>query len=137
MFKPPLFTLLVSLAASGVAQATDYREAPAPIQTIPPAVDPTNYAPDTFAELLVETDAYGFVTRAEVKNASQPAFAQACVDAVRRWRYAPAREYGHPTPARFIQPIRIVAGRVRIGARSYFPPATPSPSPTAAAPRDR
>ncbi len=137
MLKLPLLALFLCLAGHGGAQPKDYREPPAPAHTIPPAVNATAYAPDTFAELLVETDAYGFVTRAEVRNTSQPAFAQACVDAVRHWRYAPAREYGHPTPARFIQPIRIAAGRIRVGARSYFPPPAATPSPVTDTPRDR
>lgn len=123
MLRPPLLTLLTFLAGSGAAWAEDYREAPAPARTVIPAIDPADYAPGTFAELLVETNAYGFVTRVEVKTTSQPAFAQACVEAIRRWRYAPAREFGQPVAAKFVQPFRLTNGTLTI------PPGRPVDAP--------
>lgn len=60
--------------------------------------------------LYVETNAYGYVTCAEVVSSTDSALGEICAEAVRAWRYAPAREYGQPVPARFIQPIQFSGG---------------------------
>lgn len=56
--------------------------------------------------LLVNINAYGFVTKVEVKSASNAELVQPCVEAVRTWEFEPARKDGVAVPARFIQPIR-------------------------------
>lgn len=78
---------------------------PAPWRTKHPAHTPADDA-SASAEIYVETNAYGFVTHASVRSASSVGFGQACLKAVRQWRYHPARENGFPVPARFVQPMR-------------------------------
>lgn len=89
---------------------------PAPWRTKLPSV-PAD-ASTAYAEIYVETNAYGFVTRAEIKTATSPAFGQACLEAIRHWRYYPARENGFPVPAKFIQPIQIKDGLIDTSAPS-------------------
>lgn len=99
--------LLLSAVCSAWAAAT---EPPAPFRTKIPAFNATEYGSAAFADLYVETNAYGYVTHAEVKETSHPALGQACLDAIRQWRYSPARENGQPVPAKFIQPIHFTEG---------------------------
>jgi len=56
--------------------------------------------------LLVNINAYGFVTKVEVKSASNAELVQPCIAAVQTWEFEPARKDGVPVPATFIQPIR-------------------------------
>lgn len=82
-----------------------------------PVIDAEQSGTAASAEIYVETNAYGFVTRAELRTSTTPAFGQACVEAIRQWRYSPARENGFPVPAKFIQPIRYADGVIDTMAR--------------------
>ncbi len=129
------FALLV-LACTTTALAGVPVDPPAPYRAKLPRFTVEQFGTSAAADLLVETNAYGFVTRAEVKSASRADFGEACLAAVRQWRYAPARSYGMPTPAKFIQPFRLTAGAVASERRTPVAPPAPEASVSAAAPQD-
>ncbi|MBK8475386.1 MAG: TonB family protein [Opitutaceae bacterium] len=86
-------------------------EAPAPYRTTLPALASARSGAAGYADVYVETNAYGYVTHAEVKATSHPELGEACVAAILEWRYSPARENGQPVPAQFIQPFHFENGR--------------------------
>lgn len=106
----PAFALGLGLAAAVGACAAP--EAPAPYRTTSPAGPAAGFGASAYADLYVETNAYGYVTHAEVKAASHPTLGDACVAAILQWRYSPARENGQPVPAQFVQPFHFSNGRV-------------------------
>ncbi len=106
------FALFLLGSASLPLAAESVITPPAPWRAKPPTLATSAAGENAFAEIYVETNAYGFVTRAELKSATSPAFGQACLEAIRRWRYYPARENGFPVPAKFIQPIRLGDGLI-------------------------
>ena len=120
-----LHSALLLLACAATALAGVPVDPPAPYRAKLPRFTVEQFGTFAAADVLVETNAYGFVTRAEVKSASRADFGEACVAAIRQWRYAPARCYGLPTPAKFIQPIRLTAGA--LSAERRKPLAPPSP----------
>ncbi len=104
------FALALGLtAALATCAATD---APAPYRTKLPAVPHAGFGAGAYADLYVETNAYGYVTQAAVKATSHPALGEACVAAILQWRYSPSRENGQPVPAQFIQPFHFDNGQV-------------------------
>jgi TonB family protein len=72
--------------------------------------------------LLVNINAYGFVTKAEVKSATNAELVQPCLDAVRTWEYEPAKKDGVAVAATFIQPIRFGDSTVSTEAISTAKP---------------
>ena len=125
-----LRSALFFLACSANALAGVPVDPPAPYRAKLPRFTVEQFGTFACADVLVETNAYGFVTRAEVKSASRADFGEACLAAVRQWRYAPARCYSMPTPAKFIQPLRLTAGA--IASERGKPIAPPSPVSAAA-----
>ncbi len=104
---------LLLLAAPNTRAAT---EPPSRYQAKLPALRVDQYPSTAEVELVVETNAYGFVTRAEVRRTTDAGLGEFCAAAVRRWRYAPAREYGQPVAARFIRPFRFTGGTLQAAA---------------------
>ncbi len=129
MNQKSILSAFLLLACTGAAWAAALIEAPSPARTKMPAVNPADYGDTATVNLLVETNAYGYVTAAEVKDASHPALGQACVEAIRQWRYSPAREYGQPVPAKFIQPFRFSDGLITTTA-TVDKPASKAPKAT-------
>ena len=121
-----LQSALLFLACTATALTGLPVDPPVPYRAKLPRFTVEQFGTLASAELLVETDAYGFVTRAEVQSASRADFGAACLAAVQKWRYAPARSYGMPTPAKFIQPFRLTAGAA--SAKHTKPVVSPSPS---------
>ncbi len=122
-----ILSAFVFLAVTGASWANGLIEAPAPAHTKMPAVKPADRGSVATVNLLVETNAYGYVTAATVKDTTNAVLGQACVEAVKQWRYAPAREYGQPVAAKFIQPFRFSDGLITTVAekpRSKAPKAT-------------
>jgi outer membrane biosynthesis protein TonB len=121
--KAPLSTVsfgfcLLLLAAPNTRAAT---EPPSRYQAKLPAIRADQFPSTAEVELAVETNAYGFVTRVEVRRTTNAALGEFCAAAVRRWRYAPAREYGQPVAARFIQPFRFTGGTLQAAAAQLEP----------------
>ena len=127
-----LHSALLLLACAATALAGVPVDPPAPYRAKLPRFTVEQFGAFASADVLVETNAYGFVTRAEVRSASRADFGEACVAAIRQWRYAPARCYGMPTPAKFIQPIRLTAGVFSSERGIPVPP----PAPVSTAPQE-
>lgn len=111
-----LSALALGLAAAVATCAAT--EAPAPYRTKLPSVNFAAFGAAAYADLYVETNAYGYVTHAEVKATSHPALGDACRDAILQWRYSPARENGQPVPFKFVQPFRFNNGRAVSAAKA-------------------
>lgn len=120
-------TLCSLLLLASAAWATAATEAPAPYRTKLPAINATDYGTAAFADLYVETNAYGYVTHAEIKETSNPELGRACLEAIRQWRYSPARENGQPVASKFIQPIHFAEGVISTAAEK---PASQRPKAT-------
>ena len=121
--KAPLSTVpfgvcLLLLAAPDTRAATT---PPSRYQAKLPAIRADQFPSTAEVELDIETNAYGYVTRAEVRRTTDAALGEFCAAAVRRWRYAPAREYGQPVAARFIQPFRFTGGTLQAAAARSVP----------------
>jgi TonB family protein len=110
--KKKLISAFLGCSVLAAALGTSAVEPPAPYRTKLPAVNAADYGNTAFADLYVETNAYGYVTHAEVKATSHPELGEACVEAIRQWRYSPARENGQPVAAKFIQPIHFNDGLI-------------------------
>ena len=83
---------------------------PRPLVTKMPVI-PAAFASTTGqVELLVETNAHGFVTRATIKSSTQSGLDQPCLDAIRQWKFTPATKAGQPVPATFVQPLEFADG---------------------------
>ena len=108
--------LCATLLLASTVWAVAATEAPVPYRTRIPAIDAARFGDAAFADLYVEINAYGYVTHAEVKETSHPELGRACLEAIRQWRYAPARENGQPVAAKFIQPIRFRDGMISTAA---------------------
>lgn len=108
-----LGTSILLLTAADTRAAT---EPPARYRAKLPPISADQFAGTAEVQLYVETDAYGYVTRAEIRTATDAALGALCATAVRKWRYAPAREYGQPVASRFIQPFRFTGGRLQASA---------------------
>jgi len=90
---------------------TAWDEAPVPIVT------DTTFASDYYnqegmAEVYVETNRYGYVVEANLKECSDENLGKDILDSMRRWRYSPAMKDNKAIAAHFIQPIRLNDGMV-------------------------
>jgi outer membrane biosynthesis protein TonB len=113
------FGVCLLLAAAPDTRAAS--EPPSRYRAKLPAIRADQFPSTAEVELAVETNAYGYVTRAEVRRTTDAALGEFCAAAVRRWRYAPAREYGQPVAARFIQPFRFTGGTLQAAAAQPMP----------------
>lgn len=123
--KAPLSAILLGVGALLLAapETRAATEPPARYRAKLPVVSADQFAGTAEVDLYVETNAYGYVTRAEIHKATDAALGEFCATAVRQWRYAPAREYGQPVAARFIQPFRFTGGRLQVSATRSAPSA--------------
>jgi periplasmic protein TonB len=97
----------VSAYAAGVTPDTK----PTPIRT-PPPVYPEVLRADNVAGtvvLSVAIDEKGEVTECTVTNSTDKRFETAAVDAVRKWRFSPAKKDNSPVACRVTLPIRFAA----------------------------
>jgi iron complex outermembrane recepter protein len=72
----------------------------------PTAIYPAGATDRASVVTLVTVDATGQVTGAEVVQSGGPAFDAASLEAVKRWKFAPATRDGTPIPARIRIPFR-------------------------------
>ena len=80
---------------------------PVPIAVVAPAVSGSDAGETAQVEFVVE--ATGNPSGISVMSATDREFAEAVVDAVRQWRFAPALRNGTPVATRVILPVRVVA----------------------------
>ena len=91
-------------------------EAPALIHAISPRYPATALAEGRsgMASVLFEIDTTGNVSNVKLESASSPEFGEAAIEAIRTWRYKPAKLMGKPVkigPVRQQVPFQPVAQR--------------------------
>ncbi|MFZ1054501.1 MAG: energy transducer TonB [Opitutaceae bacterium] len=79
---------------------------PVPIAVVSPNVGGYDIGQTVQVEFVVDTT--GHTTGVAVKSASDRAFAEAVVDAVKQWRFTPALHNGTPVATKVILPVRVV-----------------------------
>jgi hypothetical protein len=121
VYKAPAVLLGACILLLAAAPALAATEPPVRYRAKLPALSAGQFTGPQEVNLYVETNAYGFVTRSEVLSTTDSALGEICAEAVRNWRYAPAREYGQPVPARFVQPICFCGKRLRASAAQPLP----------------
>ena len=113
------FALLLSLgallpfAASAKTLEQSYIEScrkgadvPVPVAVVAPAVQGFDIGQAVEVRFVVDTA--GLPSGIDVTSASDRAFAQAVMDAVRQWRFTPAQHNGAPVSMKVILPVRVV-----------------------------
>jgi len=92
---------LLPFAASAKTLEQSYLEScrkgsdvPVPIAVVSPKVDGYDIGQSVQVEFVVDTT--GHATGINIKSASDRAFAEAVVDAVKQWRFTPALHNGAP-----------------------------------------
>ena len=103
-FLRALLGLLCAAAFPAVASAAEIG-APQPAQPLSTPAPKYPYLPrraEATAEITVAftISVRGAVTGARVEKSSNPDFNDACLAAIRRWRFAPARQDGRPVETR-------------------------------------
>ena len=71
-------------------------EPPVPVRMVPP-VYPTELRRDGTSGIVVVKcliDEKGNVTEAQIEKTSNPAFSQPAIDAIKRWKFKPAKKEG-------------------------------------------
>ncbi|MFN0063595.1 MAG: TonB family protein, partial [Myxococcaceae bacterium] len=132
----PLLSLLLSLSTS---------PAPPPPETVdPPRVEhqvEAVYPLDALASrregvvtLLVTVDAKGAVEDASVAESAGEAFDHAALDAIRQWRFSPAKRNGTPIVSRVQVPFRFVFPDAPSPGAPHAHEVEPSPPPMQASP---
>ena len=104
---------LLPFAASAKTLEQSYLEScrkgsdvPVPIAVVSPKVDGYDIGQSVQVEFVVDTT--GHATGINIKSASDRAFAEAVVDAVKQWKFTPALHNGAPVATKVILPVRVV-----------------------------
>jgi len=113
--KLAILLSLVALApfASAKSLEQDYIETcrkdsgvPVPVSVVVPTVE-SGYAGAT-VEIEFTVDATGLPTALKVKSSPDAALGEVVVDAVKQWRFTPAKRDGLPVATRVVLPVRIL-----------------------------
>ncbi|MES1167545.1 MAG: TonB family protein [Oleiharenicola lentus] len=102
-------TLLAALAfVSVTARADDAMEAPVPVRTVAPKF-PVEMRRDGTSGLVTVNcliDEKGNVQEPKVEKASNDAFSQPALDAIKKWKFKPAKKGGEAVALRVSIPIQ-------------------------------
>jgi len=79
---------------------------PTPISVVSPEVGSNEIGQSVEVEFVVDTT--GHTSGISVKSASDRTLANAVVDAVKQWRFAPAERNGQPVTTKVVLPVRVV-----------------------------
>jgi protein TonB len=104
-----LFLLLAAFTLGSLsAIAEDGVEAPVPVRMVPPKFPPEMRREGIGGVVTVKCtiDEKGNVTEPTVEKASNPAFVQPALDALRKWKFKPAKRGGTPVPLKVSIPIQ-------------------------------
>ena len=104
---------LLPFAASAKTLEQSYIEScrkgtdiPVPIEVVAPQVNGYDIGQTVNVEFVVETT--GHTSGISIKSGSDRDLAAAVVDAVKLWRFAPARHNGTPVATKVVLPVRVV-----------------------------
>ncbi|MBI5426017.1 MAG: energy transducer TonB [Opitutae bacterium] len=83
-------------------------EAPVPVRMVPPKFPPEMRREGTGGVVTVKCviDEKGNVTEPQVEKASNDAFVQPALDALRKWKFKPAKKAGTPIALKVSIPIQ-------------------------------
>ena len=102
----PFVASAKTLEQSYIDSARKGTDIPVPIAVVAPRVDGYDIGQSVQVEFVVDTT--GHATGVNIKSASDRAFAEAVVDAVKQWRFTPALHNGAPVATKVILPVRVV-----------------------------
>ena len=108
LLKFPLIALALFAAAVSDRADSAFDEAPTPLRTQAP-VYPDSLRREGISGLVsisVSIDESGNVASTSVSKSSNPAFDQAALDAVARWKFKPAKKAGQPVAVTVVLPVR-------------------------------
>jgi protein TonB len=111
--KPVLIaTLSLFFIMVAPAFAAGAREVPVPVRTVAPAYPPALRAKGVSGLVLVKCsiDVQGNVIDASVSKSSNPDFNPLAVEAIRKWKFKPARQDGSAIAVEVTIPIKFDAG---------------------------
>lgn len=109
MNKKILIVLLAAFAFGFVgAEADDSVEAPVPVRMVPPKFPSEMRKEGTGGLVTVKCtiDEKGNVTEPQVEKSSHDAFVQPALEALRKWKFKPAKKGGTPVALRVSIPIQ-------------------------------
>src|SRR5450432_1202358 len=95
-----------SLEQSYIETCRQGTDVPVPISVVAPHVDGYDIGQSVQVEFVVDTA--GKPSEINIKSASDRDFAEAVVDAVKQWRFAPAQHNGSPVATKVVLPVRVV-----------------------------
>lgn len=108
--KAKLLNFLLAALAFGFvpAMAEDGLEPPVPVRMVPPKFPPEMRREGTGGVVTVKCtiDEKGNVTEPVVEKASNDAFVQPALDALRKWKFKPAKRAGAPVALKVSIPIQ-------------------------------
>jgi periplasmic protein TonB len=109
-FKPSVVALLIVTFATPLmvlAEGPAFDVRPVPTKTPPPEY-PHSLKRDGVSGVVavkVLIDATGSVAECSVSKSTNPGFEEAALEAVKKWKFKPAKKDGAPVEARLIIPI--------------------------------
>ena len=108
--KSFLTTLLLTCGLIAPAFAQNKMEPPVPVRTVAPEY-PNELRRDGVSGLVMvkcSIDEQGNVTGTEVEKSSNAAFEKPAVEAVKKWKFKPAKQDGAPVTIKVSIPIKFV-----------------------------
>lgn len=108
MFNLSRLLLVALLAMASAVAAETKAEPPVPVRTVKP-VYPEDMRRDGVAGMVMlkcTVDEHGNVNDVEVVKTSHESFTQPALDALRRWKFKPARQDGNAVAVKINIPIR-------------------------------
>lgn len=108
MKKPHIFPLIACIAvlSTGLNAQPVVDQKPEPVSTPLPILGTGLIEAD--GEVLVEVtiNSFGYVTQATAKSTTNPDLVKPCLEAIRQWKYLPAKKDGKAVALTFLQPLR-------------------------------
>lgn len=97
-----------ALGMSSFAYAADFDENPAPLRTPPPVYPEQLRMHDIKGMVLIKVsiNEEGAVESCEVQKSTQDEFNKPALDAVKRWKFKPAKKAGVAVKANILIPIK-------------------------------
>ena len=95
-----------SLEQSYIESCRQGTDVPVPISVVAPHVDGYDIGQSVSVEFVVDTT--GHPSAINIKSTSDRDFAEAVVDAVKQWKFAPAQVNGVAVATRVVLPVHVV-----------------------------
>lgn len=108
--KPIHLAAVIFCAAAVSVLAQSKPEPPVPVRTVAPEY-PSELRREGVSGLVMvkcSIDEQGNVAATEVEKSSNPAFEKPALDAVKRWKFKPAKQDGTPIAIKVSIPIKFV-----------------------------